>query len=208
MDYYISDEPLRLREFGRNVQAMVEYAMSIENRDRRNQVAQHIIRIMANLNPSLTENPDYEQKLWDSIFIISDFELDVDAPYPPPTREMVQEAKPDHMGYYREKSRYKQYGKNVELMIAKAKDMEDDDKRVAYINLIANTMKQFLRNAHKENIPDEVITEHIKELSGGAIDVGVNDVAFHKTTGGGPQPSNNLRSNRKKSKSRSKRKKR
>lgn len=191
MKYYTSESPLRLREFGRNVQSMVEYAQTIEDRDRRTQVAEQIIQIMINLQPELTENPDCEQKLWDVLHIISDFKLDVDAPYDPPTPESVISHASERLEYYRERPRYKQYGKNVELMIEKAKNFEEGPEREAYVNQIASTMKQFLRNANRDNVPDEVIAEHLRELSGNAIKVKADDLNFHKiTTQGGSQPSN------------------
>jgi len=191
MQYYTSDSPLRLREFGRNIQSMVEYAQSIEDREQRTQVAEQIIQIMINLQPGLTENTDYKQKLWDALHIISDFDLDVESPYEPPTPESVMPHSSERLEYYRERPRYKQYGKNVELMIEKAKTFEEGPERQAYINHIASTMKQFLRNANRDNTPDEVIAEHIRELSGNAIKVKASDITFHKiTTQGGSQPSN------------------
>ncbi len=207
MKYYTSESPLRLREFGRNIQSMVEYALTIEDREKRTQVAEQIVKIVVSLQPQLAESSDYEQKLWDALHIISDFKLDVDAPFEPPTPESVIGHRTERMEYYRARSRYKQYGKNVEFMIKKAQTFEEGPERDAYIDLIASTMKQFLRNANKENTPDEVIAEHIRDLSDNAINVKAEDLNFHKiTASGGSQPNNSSgnSASRKRSKSRSK----
>ncbi len=205
MKYYISDTPLKLREFGRNVQSMIEYAKTIEDKEKRTKIAHQIIRIMIDLNPSLKENADYEQKLWDALHVMADFELDVEAPFEVPDPEIVNKHKSEHMGYYRQRPRYRQYGKSVELMIQKAMTFEEGPKRTAYINMIASTMKQFLRNANKENTPDEVIAEHIRELSSNEINVKAEDLVFHRIIGGGgSQPNNTNRSTQPRRKNKSK----
>ncbi len=179
MKYSVSDQPLKLREFGRNIQAMVEYALTIEDEELRTRVAHEIIRIMGNLNPSLRENPDYKQKLWDAIHIISDHSLNIESPYPPPPKE--EEKSPQkRMEYYQFKPRYRQYGVNVQLMIKKALEMEEGAFKSAYLNLIANTMKQFLRNMDRETTPEQVIAEHMRELSGGKLDVSGDELTITK----------------------------
>jgi len=205
MKYSVSDKPLKLREFGRNLQQMVAYAKSLENKEDRTMVAEEIIKIMTYLNPSIRENPDYKQKLWDAIFAMADFDLDVEAPFPAPEAP-EEEARPEHMGYYRGRPRFRQYGKNVEFMIAKATEMEEGPKREVYLNQIANTMKQFLRNMNRENTTDEAIMDHIRELSGGKLNVKLEDITFHKTTAAPPTQNKNRRSNNKSKRGRKKRK--
>ncbi len=190
MKYYISDTPLRLREFGRNVQAMVEYAQTIEDDQWRTDVAHEIVRIMTNLNPSLKENPDYKQKLWDAIHIISDFDLDVDSPYEPPTREQTELHLGPRMDYYRGKPKYKQYGKGIELMVQKAIEMDEGPKRETYINLIVNTMRQFLFNSGRGDTPEETVIEHLRDMSGGKIRVKLEDLHLPKLSQHSTQPSN------------------
>ncbi|WNJ21237.1 DUF4290 domain-containing protein [Pontibacter sp. G13] len=180
MKYHLTDTPLKLREYGRNVQSMVEYALTLEDRDQRTVVASEIVRIMSNLNPSLKENPDYKQKLWDSLFIISGFELDVDSPYPIPEAEVVMGRPEKRMDYYRSHPRYRQYGVNVELMVKAAIDMEEGPKKTAYLNMIANTMKLFLRASDRDSTPEEVIAEHIRDLSSGKIKVKGEDLTISK----------------------------
>lgn len=186
MKYSLSDTPLTLREFGRNVQGLIDHAKTIEDRDQRNAVAKEIVRIMICLNPSLKDNPDYKQKLWDSLFIISDYELDIDAPYPVPPRpdEMVKE---ERMSYYQGKPKFRQYGWNVQLMINRAVEMEDGPIKDEYLNMIGNAMKQFLRNMDRESTPEAVIAEHMREMSRGKLSVQGDDLTIVKPT---PPPSN------------------
>lgn len=179
MEYSISEKPLKLREFGRNIQSMVDYAKTLEDKELRTRVAHEIIRIMGNLNPSLRENPDYKQKLWDAIHTIGDYSLDIDSPYPVPLSPEEEEPK-ERMQYFRLKPRYRQYGVNVQLMIEKALEMEDGELKSAYLNLIANTMKQFLRNMDRETTPEGVIAEHMRDLSKGRLKVSGEDLTINK----------------------------
>ncbi|RMG18382.1 MAG: DUF4290 domain-containing protein [Bacteroidetes bacterium] len=182
MKYKISNNPLILREYGRNIQAMVEYAKTIEDRQKRNKLAYEIVQIMSNLNPQLKEIPDYKQKLWDHLFIISGFDLDVDAPYPMPEPEAILGRPTEKMPYYTGRPRYRQYGWNVELMIQEAIKMPEGPQKDAYINQIANTMKMFLRSMDRETTPEEVIAEHINEISKGKLHVSGENLTFTKST--------------------------
>lgn len=180
MKYKISDSPLKLREYGRNIQAMVEYVKQIEDREVRTKLAHEIVRIMSNLHPQVREVPDYKQKLWDHLFMISGFDLDVEAPYPMPDAEELMGKPQGRMEYYRGKSRYRQYGWNVQLMIRKAVEMPEGKEKKDYINLIANTMKMFLRSMDRETTPEEIIAEHINEISKGKLNVRGEDLTFSK----------------------------
>lgn len=179
MEYSISEHPLKLREYGRNIQSLVDYAKTIEDKDTRTRISHEIIRIMGNLNPSLRENPDYKQKLWDAIHAIGDFELDIDSPFPVPPKPEEQEPK-KRMEYFRLRPRYRQYGVNVQMMIEKALTMEEGEFKSAYLNLIANTMKQFLRNMDRETTPEGVIAEHMRDLSKGRLEVSGEDLTINK----------------------------
>lgn len=180
MQYYISEKPLKLREYGRNVQSMIDYAKTLEDREQRTLVAKEIIRIMTNLVPNLKDNPDYKQKLWDHLFMISEYDFDIDSPYPIPTKQELESRPEKRMEYFKEKPRFKQYGYNVELMIKKAAKMEPGPQRMAYLNLIANTMKLFLRSMDREAMPGTIIAEHMKDISNGAIDIKGEDLTITK----------------------------
>ncbi|MEL6630944.1 MAG: DUF4290 domain-containing protein [Bacteroidota bacterium] len=178
MDYYISETPLRLREFGRNIQAMVEYAKTIEDKEARTRVANEIIRIMSNLKPSIKDIPDYKQKLWDAIFMISDYDFDVEAPFDMPLPPEKRPKDTEHMPYYDGRPRYRQYGWNVQLMVHKAIDMQEGPARTAYLNQIANAMRQFLRTGDRESTPEEIIADQMKEMSKGRLVIDPNELTI------------------------------
>ena len=188
--YHVSMEKLRIREYGRNIQNMISYCMTIEDREYRSRVAKEIVRMMVDLNPSIKDDPEYEQKLWDHLFVISDFALDVDAPYPKPSPEDTRFQKPKRMAYHRVRPRKRQYGHNIELMVEKAIEMEDSDLKSRYISLIAYTMKQFLRRNDRDALPEEILANHINEISKGKLKVTAEDINLPKNTRMKAQPSN------------------
>ncbi|MDX1906461.1 MAG: DUF4290 domain-containing protein [Bacteroidia bacterium] len=197
MQYKISDQPLRLREFGRNVQALVEHACTIGDRTERNRVANEIVKIVTWLNPQLKDIPDFKQKIWDAIVIASDFKLDIDAPYPVPSAEVFHKKPEQRMPYYKEVPRFRQYGINLEKMIAKAVEMPEGPVKSQYINMIANAMKLFLRNTDRESLPETAIMDHIRELSRGKLSVRLEDINFVRVYSNNfPQNSSNTGSRR------------
>lgn len=182
MKYKISDEPMKLREFGRNVQMMLDYCKELPDRDERNALARTIVRIMANINPGVREEADYEQKLWDHLMLLAEYDLDVDIPseftraeasrrFTRPTR------RPE---YHQRRSRFLQYGNNVELMAEVAIKMEDEDEKIALVALILNIMKMQIKGAEKDTNAELIVCEHLKMLSKGKLDYQPEDVRFHK----------------------------
>jgi hypothetical protein len=180
MKYKISETPLKLKEYGRNIQSMVEYAKTIEDKEKRTRVIHTIIRIMGNLNPSIKENPDYKQKLWDHVHLIGEFSLDVNSPYPVPSPEDLINKTPPKMSYFQRKPKFKQYGLNIDLMVDNAIAMPESERKNAYINFIANTMKQFLQSQNR-GTPEDLIAKHIGEISEGKIKVKPEDIVLSKT---------------------------
>ena len=168
MEYNTSLPHMIIPEYGRNIQKMIDFAISVEDREERNRVAQAIINVMGQLNPHLRDVTDFKHKLWDHIFIISDFKLDVDSPYPKPTRETFQ-TKPDKVSYPSNDIRYKHYGKTVERIIAKAKDFKEGDEKNALVEQIANLMKRSYLTWNRDSVNDEVILKHLDELSKGEL---------------------------------------
>ena len=164
MDYNTGRPKLIIPEYGRNIQKMVEFAMTIEDREKRSGIAKVIIQIMSQVNPGVKESVDYKQKLWDHLFIISDFKLDVDSPFPIPTREVL-EAKPERVPYGVKNFRYGHYGKNIEKIIEKVATMEDGPEKDAMVNTIANHLKKAFLTWNRDSVNDEVIYEHLAELS-------------------------------------------
>lgn len=168
MEYNTDLPHLVISEYGRNIQKMVDHALTIADKEERNKVARAIIDVMGQLNPHLRDVNDFKHKLWDHLFIISKFQLDVDSPYPKPSRETF-ETKPEMLSYPSNHIRYKHYGKNLENMIAKAKAMEDSDMRNAFVEAIANQMKKSYMNWNKDSVGDDVILEQLGLLSKGEL---------------------------------------
>lgn len=149
---------------------MVEHAVAIEDDKERNKVARSIIAVMGNMNPHLRDVPDFQHKLWDQLFIISDFKLDVESPFPKPTPEMLAE-RPDMLKYPENNPKYRFYGNNIKRMIDEAKDYEEGDLKEALVLTIANHMKKSYLNWNRDSVDDEVIFEHLRDLSGGKINL-------------------------------------
>ncbi|NER11922.1 DUF4290 domain-containing protein [Leptobacterium flavescens] len=170
IEYNTARTKLIIPEYGRHIQKMVDYAVSIENKEERNKVAQAIIGVMGNLNPHLRDVPDFQHKLWDQIFIMSDFKLDVDSPYPRPVREVLEQ-RPDRLNYPQNHPKYRFYGNNIKKMIDVANSWEEGDLKQALKYTIANHMKKSYLNWNKDTVEDDVIFQHLNELSGGRINL-------------------------------------
>jgi len=179
MEYNTDLPHLIISEYGRNIQKMIDFAVTVENREERNRVAQAIINVMGQLNPHLRDVTDFKHKLWDHIFIISDFKLDVDSPYPQPTRETFQ-TRPETVPYPADAIRYKHYGKTVEALITKAKEYQDGDEKNALVEQIANLMKRSYLTWNRDSVNDEVILDQLNELSKGQLKL-VNPNALRST---------------------------
>ena len=168
---YNSERPkLIIPEYGRHIQKMVDQAIAKETKEERNKVASSIIAVMGNLNPHLRDVTDFQHKLWDQLFIISDFKLDVDSPYPIPKREELQEY-PQSLEYPQNFPRYRFYGNNIKRMIDVAIGWEDGEKKEALVFTIANHMKKCFLNWNKDTVEDDVIFKHLFELSEGKLDL-------------------------------------
>ena len=149
---------------------MVDHAVSIEDREERNKVAKAIISVMGNLQPHLRDVPDFQHKLWDQLFIMSDFKLDVDSPFPITSQEVLQQ-RPDPLEYPQNHPKYRFYGNNIKRMIDVAIKWDAGDMRTGLEYAIANHMKKCYLNWNKDSVEDAVIFEHLKELSDGQIDL-------------------------------------
>lgn len=174
LEYNTERPHLIIPEYGRHIQKMVDHCLSMEDREERNNCAKSIIAVMGNLNPHLRDVPDFQHKLWDQLFIISDFKLDVDAPYPKPSREELAE-RPEPLGYPQNHPKYRFYGNNIKRMIDVANSWEDGDKKEGLILTIANHMKKSFLNWNKDTVDDRVIFDHLFELSGGKINLKNSD---------------------------------
>ena len=167
-DYNTQRKRMALPEYGRNVQKMVDHVKSIENREERNRAAKTVIQIMGNLNPHLRDEGDFKHKLWDHLALIADFELDIDAPYPPPEKTKLNE-KPNQIPYRQDDIRFLHYGRIIELLIDTASEMEEGDEKVYLTTLIVNQMKKAYVTWNRSQVTDEVIISDMHFLSGGKL---------------------------------------
>ena len=168
---YNSERPhLIIPEYGRHLQKLIDQATVIEDPIERNKAAKYIIQVMGSLNPHLRDVLDFQHKLWDQLFIMSDFKLDVESPYPTPTREVLQ-LKPDVLNYPQNFPKYRFYGNNIKYMIDVANKWEEGEMKSALVKVIANHMKKCYLSWNKDTVKDDVIFEHLYELSGGKINM-------------------------------------
>ena len=170
LEYNTGRSQLIIPENGRHFQKMIDSALDVADREERNKIANSIGSVMGNMHPHLRDVPDFQHKLWDQLFIMSDFKLDVDAPFPKPSKEELSQ-KPEVLPYPQNFPKYRFYGNNIKRMIDIAVDWDDADKREALALAIANHMKKCYLNWNKDTVEDTVIFEHLRELSEGKLDL-------------------------------------
>lgn len=170
LEYNTERPKLFIPEYGRHFQKMVDHAVSIADREERNKVAKSIISVMGNLQPHLRDVPDFQHKLWDQLFIMSNFKLDVDSPFPITSKEVLQQ-RPEPLEYPQNHPKYRFYGNNIKRMIDVAIKWEEGDMRSGLEYAIANHMKKCYLNWNKDTVEDSAIFAHLKELSDGQIDL-------------------------------------
>lgn len=170
LEYNAERPKLRIPEYGRHLQKLIENAVRISDREERNRAAHQIIKIMGAMNPHLRDVPDFQHKLWDQLFIMSDFKLDVDSPFPIPEPDVII-LKPEPLEYPQLNPKYRYYGNNIKFMIDVATQWEEGEMRDALIMLIANHMKKSYLSWNKDTVEDAVIFDHLYELSKGRIDL-------------------------------------
>ena len=175
LEYNSEREHLIIPEYGRHIQKLVNHCIAIEDDAERNKMAVAIVKVMGNLQPHLRDVPDFQHKLWDQLFIISDFKLKVDTPYTTPEKEVL-EAKPSKLAYPVTASRYRFYGNNIQTMIDTALTWEDGEMKNALVYTIANHMKKCYLNWNKDTVDDAVILKHLEVLSEGKLVLKEGDI--------------------------------
>ncbi len=169
MEYNTQRPLLRISEYGRNIEKMIEFACAIEDRERRNRAARTIVSIMSQLNnPQRLDTQEFKQKMWDHLFMISEYKLDVDSPFPKPdpnVKEMVKYK----LAYPNKYIRFRQYGKHVENMIVKAIDYAEGAEKDLLVKQIANHLKKLYLSWNRDSVTDEVIADHLLTLSDGKL---------------------------------------
>ncbi|QIA07328.1 DUF4290 domain-containing protein [Draconibacterium halophilum] len=169
MDYNTKRNKMALPEYGRNIQNMVDYLLTIEDREKRNKSAQTVIDVMGNLFPHLRDVQEFRHKLWDHLAIMSNFQLDIDFPYEPPTPESLKEL-PNTVPYSKNRIKYKHYGRTMELLIKEADSFEGEERDII-IEQLANHMKKSYLSWNKDAVEDRLIFNDLEEISGGKLKV-------------------------------------
>jgi hypothetical protein len=170
LEYNAERPHLLIPEYGRHLQKLIDQATVIADREERNKAAKYIIQVMGSLNPHLRDVPDFQHKLWDQIFIMSDFRLDVDSPYPIPTKDVIH-LKPERLPYPQKNPKYRFYGNNIKYMIDVANSWDEGEMKNALVKVIANHMKKSYLSWNKDTVTDTVIFEHLYELSEGTLNL-------------------------------------
>lgn len=168
MKYNTEREKLNIPEYGRNVQGLVDYALTIEDIEKRTAFAGIIINAMAQVNPSVKELSDYKHKLWDHLFIMSNYRLDVDSPYPKPVKEEL-DTKPERLTYKSSMIRFRPYGKLIENVIDKVITMPEGEEKNVLIGMIAQYLKKAYLQWNVNSCDDEMILKHFEQLSHGQL---------------------------------------
>ncbi len=168
MEYNTQREPLKITDYGRNVMKMIDYAKTIADRAERTQMAYLIVETMALVNPKVKERTEYRHILWDHLMLMSNYELDVDTPYPV-VREVTEAFHPKPIDYSDSKIRYRHYGRALEDMIRAVAEMPEGEEKSLLSQQIAHTMKRQYLQWNRDSVDDNLIREQLDELSGGRI---------------------------------------
>lgn len=173
-DYNTSRDYLIQKEYGRNIQKLVKYVRGIEDRQERTSYAYTLVELMKQINPAMKESPEYNQKVWDDLYIISQFDLEVDGPYKMPEKESIGK-RPQRMGYNNYDIKIKHYGRNVEILINKAIELEGAEQEAA-IAYVGKLMKSFQLIWNKDTVDDALILKNIEELSKGKLTLPIEQI--------------------------------
>ena len=180
LEYNSQRSHLIIPEYGRHLQKLIDQATAIEDKAERNKAAKYIISVMGSLNPHLRDVLDFQHKLWDQLFIMSDFNLDVDSPYPIPSKDILTQ-KPDRLKYPQNFPKYRFYGNNIKYMIDVANSWEESELKNALVLVIANHMKKCYLSWNKDTVSDEVIFEHLLEISNGKLNLSKSNEELSNT---------------------------
>ncbi len=164
LEYNTQRSRLPLPEYGRNLQKMVHKAIKIDDKDKRTRYAHFLVDIMVQLHPSGKDSSELRHKLWDHLHIMSDFQLDIESPYPVPDREVLTKP-PNKLSYPNRQFKYRYYGRCIQDIIEKACEMEDGEEKEALTRSIANQMKKSYLIWNKDAVDDSLIAQHLAELS-------------------------------------------
>ncbi len=174
-NYNTQRSALILKEYGRNMQMLVEHIKTFDDKEKRSESAHTLIELMKLINPNTKNIQESSQKIWDDLFIMSDFNLDIDSPYPIPEREILNK-KPDRMSYKSTEIKYKHYGRNIQLLIKKAMELEDEEDKEAAVIHIGRLMKSFQNTWNRDNVEDTTILKNIENMSNRILTIDIEKV--------------------------------
>ncbi|MEO9871916.1 DUF4290 domain-containing protein [Ekhidna sp.] len=175
LEYNTQRAHLKLREYGRNVQNLVAHLKTVKDKEEQSKKAATLVELMKMINPDLGNDPESDQKVWDDLHIISNFELDIDAPFTKPDASVLNK-KPERLRYYSNEIKFRHYGRSVELLIDQAIAMEDPKEKEGAIVAIGRLMKGFFQTWNKESIEDEQVLKNIKKLSNDQLTIDIEIV--------------------------------
>ena len=180
LEYNTERSKMLIPEYGRNVQNMVDHAISLTDKEERNKVAKAIIKVMGELNPHLRDVPDFQHKLWDQFFIMANFDIDVESPFEKPQKELLN-MKPEKLPYPQNYPKYRFYGNNIKLMIDSAISWDEGELKDVLVFTIANHMKKNFLSWNKDTVEDVVILSHLEELSNGKLKVAASQLPLSES---------------------------
>ena len=164
LDYNTGRERLDMPEYGRNILKMVEKMKEIPDKDQRSSQARAIVKVMELLNPQVRQLDNYDHKLWDHLYMIAGFDLDVDSPYPAPVAEEFQ-TRPVPIPMKGDKIKATHYGRNIEKIINLLCEEPDGELKTQMIRSLAIYMRQQYLIWNKDSVSDETIFKDIEKLS-------------------------------------------
>ncbi len=173
MEYNTQREKLILPEYGRNIQKLVNVLKTIEDREKRNEMAKYIVHLMGNITNKTHTNQRH--KLWFHLAMMANFELDIDYPYPLPSPEELSK-KPPKLPYKKNKIMFPYYGKNIENLLNTIAEMEDENYKRFLTEITANHMKKLYATWNKAQVNDNIILEDIKKITGGKLNYTLNEI--------------------------------
>ena len=174
-----SQTTLNLKEYGSNVQKLTDLLGTMQDREKRTLYAHILVELMRQIHPNMRDGQDYSQKLWDDLYIMSEFKLDVESPFPPPSPESVGR-KPLKVPYNQHRLKYLQYGENVQIMIEKIVSLTDREEKMAFLSYLIRLMKNLYSTWNRDNPEDEVIYSQLADISGGRLK---EELAYLKANG-------------------------
>lgn len=157
-----------MKEYGTNVQKLLDYILTIGDREKRTKYAYLLTELMRQIHPAMRDQQDYSNKLWDDLYVLSGFKLDVDSPYPPPPADAVGK-RPKPVPYNTNTMRFKHYGKNVELLVKRAIEAENEEEKLITTAYLCRLMKSFYLTWNKDIVDDHVIFTQLADLSKGKL---------------------------------------